>query len=125
MPFRSIAILQSWVQEFEQRSPASSGTIRVIPQDGEGGADTGLVAMRIRNSPTEIYIEPPGPSESEWSIVFEPREQPVRLGSSAVQAMGEEVSRLAFLCAFLQQKSDDFRTAHDDSAGVPDASQSL
>jgi hypothetical protein len=109
MPFRSIAVLQSWVHDFEQLAPSAGGDIRVIPQDGEGGDDTGLIAVRLPNSPTEIYLEPPTPTQVEWTVMFEPREQPVRLGSSQIRTMAEEMAVLAELCASLQQRSDAFR----------------
>lgn len=109
MPFRTIAILQSWVDEFNRRDHAPLSSIRVIPQDGSEGADTGLVAVRIPNSPTEIYIEPPSSGGAvEWSITFEPREEPVTLGASAVDQIAQQVTALAELCRFLQTKSDDF-----------------
>lgn len=109
MPFRSIATLQSWVDEFAQRSYDAGAAIRVIPQDGSDGGDTGLVAVRLQDSPTEIYIEPPSTvSGPEWTITFEPREQPVTLGAHAVARIAEEVAVLAALCTFLQEKSDAF-----------------
>ncbi|WP_345802862.1 hypothetical protein AAIB33_07200 [Microbacterium sp. AZCO] len=109
MPFRTITTLQLWVDEFAQRNHAVVSRIRVIPQDGSDGADTGLVGVRIPDSPTEIYIEPPtGGVGSEWSITFEPREEPVRLGARAVRKIAGEVAFLAELCDFLQTKSDAF-----------------
>ncbi|KHK98026.1 hypothetical protein LK09_09350 [Microbacterium mangrovi] len=109
MPFRTIATLQSWVDEFNEREHPGLSSIRVIPQDGADGADTGLVAVRIPDSPVEIVIEPPTPTTTpEWTITFEPREQPVTLGAAAVAKIADEVSALAELCTFLQMKSDDF-----------------
>jgi hypothetical protein len=109
VPFRSIAILQSWVDEFEERGYSTPTGIRVIPQDGSEGGDTGLVAVRLPDSPTEIYIEPPSPvAGPEWTITFEPREQAVTLGARAVARISEEVAVLAALCTFLQEKSDAF-----------------
>lgn len=107
MPFRTIENLESWVAEFEELHTAGASDVRVIPQDGDGGSDTGLVAMRLPNSPTEIYIEPPARAGDEWMVTFEPREDYVRLGASDVQLLGVEISKLAGLCAFLQQKSDE------------------
>ena len=113
MPFRTLATLQSWVDEFEQNNPTGASSIRVIPQDGSEGADTGLVAVRVPDSPTEIYIEPPSPQTgAEWTITFEAREQPVTLGSHAVERIGEEVALLAARCRFLQAKSDAFLAQH-------------
>lgn len=111
MPFRTMETLQAWVAEFEAAHDLGGSAIRVIPQDGEAGADTGLIAMRVANSPTEIYIEPPDSSATQWMVTFEPREEYVRLGSREVRAMAVEVAKLAELCAFLQQKSDEFLAA--------------
>lgn len=105
MPHRTIETLTAWVAEFESETPRRSSAIRVIPQDGAAGADTGLVAMRLMNSPTEIYIEPPERAGEEWMITFEPRDDYVRLSSAEVQIMAAEISTLARLCAFLQRKA--------------------
>jgi hypothetical protein len=105
MPFRSLEVLQSWVAEFELIHAPRNGAVRVIPQDGDDGADTGLVAMRILNSPTEIYLEPPRSAGEEWTVTFEPREEPVRLKADDVRRIANELATLAELCAFLQQKS--------------------
>ncbi len=92
-----------------QASSSALAAIRVIPQDGADGEDAGLIAVRLPNSPTEIYIEPPSPGTGpEWTITFEPREQPVTLGSRAVARITEEVAALAALFTFLQEKSDAF-----------------
>lgn len=118
MPFRSIETLESWVAEFEKQNSAGASVIRVIPQDGGGGADTGLVGMRLPNSPTEIYIEPPTQRGEEWTVTFEPREDYVRLGAVAVQMIAVEMTKLARLCEFLQQKSDEFMRNLDSAAHV-------
>jgi hypothetical protein len=108
MPFRNVRTLESWVAEFQQLGHTSEGSIRVIPQDGEDGSDTGLVGVQLLNSPTEIYIEPPRHPGAEWTITFEPREQTVTLGSTQVQSMSRDLAILAALCAFLQSKSEAF-----------------
>jgi hypothetical protein len=106
MSFHSIDTLQSWVREFE-RSHDFAGSIRVIPQDGEEGDDTGLVAMRLDNSPTEIYLEPPGANgQPRWTVVFEARELPVRLTSDQVITLAQGLKTLTALCSFLELKSD-------------------
>jgi hypothetical protein len=105
MYFHSIDTLQSWVRDFEQ-SHTFAGKIRIIPQDGTEGADTGLVAMRLAASPAEIYLEPPTEPGAEWSVVFEPREHEVRLSSAQLVSIAADVTALAQLCAHLQQKTD-------------------
>lgn len=104
MPFRSGELLRTWVAEFESAHPPQNVTIRVIPQDGDEGADTGLVGVRLLNSPAEIYIEPPAVAEDEWIATFEPREEFVHLKTGQVVLMAEAVGELAAVCAFLQEK---------------------
>src|SRR5689334_22125095 len=104
MSFHSFETLVSWVMEFE-RSHTFAGEVRVIPQDGSDGADTGLIAMRLVNSPAEIYIDPPDGTRSEWSVVFEPPEAEVRLGSAQLVTIAADVTALAQMCAFLQAKT--------------------
>lgn len=108
MPFRAIATLQSWVDEFNQDEHPGGSTVRVIPQDGAERADAGRVAVRIPGSPTEIVIapSPSGPAD-EWSITFEPREAWVTVQASEVASMAEAIAALAELCTFLQKKSDE------------------
>jgi len=119
MPCRTLAILQSWVDEFAQRHDSGLGSIRVIPQDGSDGADTGLVAVQMPNSPTVIYLEPPaGGSARAWVITFEPREHSVTLGASAMAKMSAEVGALAALCVFLQQKSEAFLNEYPRESGT-------
>ena len=109
MPFRTVAILQSWVDEFERRGESGLRSIRVIPQDGSEGADTGLVAVQVDDSPTVIYLEPPPKGRvREWTITFEPREEPVTLGARAIARISDEIADLAALCMFLQEKSEAF-----------------
>ena len=108
MTYRTIGTLRAWVAEFEEHHSLGASAIRVIPQDGEAEADTGLVAVRLLNSPTEIYIEPPARAREEWMITFEPRTEYVRLRSADVELMATGVSTLAQLCSFLQLKSDRF-----------------
>lgn len=103
--FHSIDTLQSWAQEFE-RSYSVAGVIRVIPQDGEDGSDTGLLAMRLVNSTTEIYLEPPIAPGTEWTVVFEPREPPTQLNAAQVRLLAADMIALADLCVFLQDKAD-------------------
>lgn len=119
MPYRSIRTLESWVREFEQIGRDTRSSIRVIPQDGAEGADTGLVALRLPKSPTEICIEPPGDGQPEWTVLFEPRDEAVQLVASDVQMLSAEMATLAALCAFLQQKSDAFLRGGNGEAGWP------
>jgi hypothetical protein len=108
-----MAVLQLRVEEFKQQGHPLRAATRVIPQDGGDGADTGVVAVHVMDSPTEIYVEPPVADRSTWSIMFEPREQPVRIDSGQLEAMSSDLGTLARWCAFLHAKAEAFSNELD------------
>lgn len=108
MPFRSKVTLESWLEEFRTLGLPIAGGIRVIGQDGDEGANTGLVAVRLLNASTETYIEPVVQGDIRWVVTMEPREDAVVLDAAGVQSLSEELATVSALCAFLQRKSIDF-----------------
>ena len=107
MPFRSLTTLQSWLEEFQQLGYPIDASARVIPQDGEDGADTGLVVFQFANAPTLAYLQP-DMTAMEWLVTMEARERPSTMNSAAVMNLAFELSVLSALGAFLQTKSRDF-----------------
>lgn len=107
MPFRSMSMLQSWLDEFEQLGYAVSGSARVIPQDGADGADTGLVVFQLANAPTLAYLEPEMP-DYEWRVTMEAREAPATMNPATVLNLAFELTLIATLGSFLQTKSRDY-----------------
>ena len=108
MPFRNATTLQRWLDEFLVLQGQSDGSIRVMEQDGAGGADTGLVSVRLANASTVTYIHPEGAGSTTWLVTMEPRETPVVLESEAVAELAEELDTVARLCAFLERKSAEY-----------------
>jgi hypothetical protein len=109
MPYRTITTLQSWIDEFRALGYDDAGTLRVIPQDGEGDSDTGLIAAQLRSVSTTFYVAP----ETEigatgWTVTFEPREDAAPLGSARVLALSGELAMLSALCTYLQARADAF-----------------
>ena len=78
MPFRNATTLQRWLDEFLAVEHRADGSIRVMEQDGAGGADTGLVSVRLANASTVTYIHPEGAGSTTWLVTMEPRETPCR-----------------------------------------------
>ena len=108
MPFRSMNTLESWLEEFRQLGYPIAGTIRVIQQDGDEGANTGLVAVNLAHASTVTYIQPDPDGSPEWLVTMEPRESAVTLDSESVMGLATELSVVSALCAFLQAKSRAF-----------------
>jgi hypothetical protein len=108
MPFRSLATLQAWLTEFEDLGYDVAGAVKVIEQDGDGGANTGLVTVHLASAPTVVSIHPEPTDERRWVVSLEPREDLVTIDAGSLLELTAELSVVAELCAFLQVKSSVF-----------------
>lgn len=108
MPFRSQHTLEAWLDEFGRLGYPLGTSLKVIQQDGDGGADTGLVGVALGSSPTGAYIQPERVGSTRWVVTFEPRDTPVVLDSAALMHLSSELATVSALCAFLQAKSNEF-----------------
>ena len=115
MPFRSMGTLESWLEEFRQLDYPIAGSIDVISQDGDDGADTGLVVVRLSHASTVVYIEPAHHDAAEWMVTLEQRDAPVSLSAAEVLGLGAELTMVSALCAFLEAKSLRFAGNGDDT----------
>lgn len=112
MPFRSMSTLESWLDEFRALGHAMSGQFKVIQQDGEQGADTGLVAISLSRASTVTYIQPDVDGSQAWLVTMEPREDTVTLDADSVRELAAELAVVSALCDFLQQKSAAYLRQH-------------
>lgn len=110
MPFRNAATLQGWLEEFLASGDhvGFAGTVRVIPQDGADGADTGLVGVQFERLSTTTAIRPEEPGSARWLVSFEPRETPISMLPEQVSALAEDLAYVARLCQFLERKSAEY-----------------
>ncbi len=77
-----------------------------MAQDGDDGANTGLVGVTLPNAETVVYIQPESATSTRWLVTFEAREVQVELDSAAVLKLASELTTVSALCAFLQAKSE-------------------
>ena len=105
MPFRNFETLQSWLEEFRQLGYEFEGGMKVIPQDGAHGANTGLVAVTLTNHATVVTIEPNPADVPRWDVTIERGEGPVTLDAPELLGYAAELSVISALCAFLEAKS--------------------
>ncbi|MEU1972050.1 hypothetical protein ABZ477_10365 [Microbacterium sp. NPDC019599] len=105
MPFRSLDTIRAWLEEFASLGYGFGGEIRVIEQDGAGGANTGLVYVQLADAATVITIQPETQDAVRWAITMESRESPVTLDAPELLNLAAELSVISALCAFLQAKS--------------------
>jgi len=108
MPFRSQDTLQAWLDEFLELGYTVTGSLRVLPQDGDEGENTGLVAVSLHNASTVTYIQPESPDSHRWVVTLEPRETAVVLDAAGLLGLASELGIASVLCAFLQAKSQSF-----------------
>jgi len=109
MTFRTMATLQSWVDDFRELGYDDAEILRVIPQDLEDGADHGLIAAQLRSVSTTFFVAPGMEHGStDWAVTFEPRENAAPLPAGKVLALSRELAMLAALCSFLQGRSEAF-----------------
>ncbi|RLK52154.1 hypothetical protein [Microbacterium telephonicum] len=104
MAFRSKETLEQWLAEFQSARTAGE-SIRVAVQDGEGGADTGLIVVPLHNSTVSVFMEPVEIGASAWRITLEPQPDTTILNSHQLHGMAVELAVAAELCAFLEAKS--------------------
>ncbi|WP_405372806.1 MULTISPECIES: hypothetical protein [unclassified Microbacterium] len=103
MPFHSYDTLRRWLSEFaDERADASF--VKVVPQDGSDGSDTGLITVPLFNATTTVYMQPNG---SRWTTTIEPQPDETILGSDALHALAAELHMTGDLCAFLERRSAD------------------
>lgn len=104
MPFRSRAVLESWLAEY---AAAVSGAhhARVAVQEEEDGRDGGLVVMPLSHATTSIYMQPVAPGAPEWRLTFEARVEPMVVSSTDVRNLAAELDSAADLLDFLEEKS--------------------
>lgn len=114
MPYRSSALLETWLAEFATVN-ALGGLVRVIPQDGSDGKDTGLIVFPLGGGTTSVYIEPVATGDFRWRIHFEPREQEAIMSSAQVHSMAAELEMSAALCDFIETKSTQHIAAIQDA----------
>ena len=109
MPFRSRETLEQWLEEFRTLGYPIAGAVKVMQQDGEDGANTGLVGVQLANADTVTYVQPDGPYSQRWVVTMEARDAAIDLDSAQLMNLAAELSMVSALCAFLQAKSAAFR----------------
>ena len=109
MAFRNLETLESWLAEYRAQGKPGADAARVMVQDGEGGADTGLVAFRLGHAPTGVFIQPATQDAAGWVATMEPREENLVLDAAGLLKLSAELAAVSELCAFLEAKSQAYQ----------------
>jgi hypothetical protein len=105
MPFRNSVTLETWLEEFRSKGSLIDGSVKVMDQDGDDGADTGLVGVTLAYSSSVAYIQPETTKSTRWLVTFEARDTQVDLDAATVLKLAAELTTVSALCAFLEEKS--------------------
>jgi hypothetical protein len=105
MAFRNMETLESWLAEYRALEKPLARAARVMVQDGDGGANTGLVVFNLDHAPTGVFIQPAPNDSSRWVATMEPREENLVLDPAGLLELSAELAAVAHLCAFLEAKS--------------------
>lgn len=105
MPFHSKEMLEQWLEEFAGLGYSISDRVKVVPQDGADGLDTGLIALNLLDSMTLTYIQPEPLGSIHWGITFEARERDLKMNAGRTLELSGELAMVSILCTFLQTKS--------------------
>lgn len=112
MPFRTMETLEAWLAEFGALGYPISDRLRVMPQEGPDGQDTGLIGLDLANAGTVTYLQPEPIGSTHWAITFEAREYEIKLDAGRALELSTELAMVSALCAFLQSKSAAFLEQH-------------
>lgn len=105
MTFLNITTLQSWIDEFRELGYPLPAEVRVVPQDGDEGADTGLILAKLSATPTTLYIQPVAVGSQEWCVTFEPRAESSAASPADVTKIAMELTVLGALCAYVEAQA--------------------
>ncbi len=106
MPYRDQATVQSWVDEFARTEPPKT-EISVLEKEFTAGPESGMVIISLRTASTVTYVQPViRDGEPRWMVTFEARAESFDLDARGVGALADDLSVLARLVEFLQQKTD-------------------
>ncbi|QJU53267.1 hypothetical protein SCB71_08300 [Herbiconiux sp. KACC 21604] len=110
MSYRTKALLEEWVREFQTEGHQVAGALEVIAQDGSDGSDTGLVVVRLESISNDLYMQPVAIGNPHWEVTIVPFEADLVLSPQELLALNAELAITAALCTFLEHKSQE----HDD-----------
>lgn len=105
MAFRNMETLEAWLAEYRTLEKPLAASARVTVQDGDGGANTGLVVFRLDHAPADVFIQPATQDSPRWVATLEPRTEDLALDPAGLRALAAELSAIAELCTFLEAKS--------------------
>lgn len=106
MPYRNQETVGSWVRDYLADRQVEASSVSVLEKDYTPGPESGLVVVALSNASTVTYIQPVIiDGEPRWMVTFEPRTEGFDLDAAGVARLSADLSDLADLCAYLQERT--------------------
>lgn len=107
MPYRDRTAVESWVKEYVATHSADSLGVAVLDKNFEAGPNSGIVVVTLRSASTITFLHPEiRQGLPVWVVTFEERNETLDLDGAALRQLAEDITALADLRAFLQEKTD-------------------
>lgn len=113
MPYRDRTTVERWVNEYIVSHSADSLGVAVLDKNFEAGPDSGLVVVTLRSVNTITFLHPEiREGAPTWIVTFEARSGSSDMDDEALQLLAADITALAELRSFLQQKTDEVVLTH-------------
>lgn len=113
MPYRDRTRVESWVNEYTASHSGGALNVAVLDKNFEAGPNSGIVVVTLRSASTITFLHPEIRQGSPiWIVTFEGRNETLDLDGDALVRLAEDLTALAELRSFLQEKTDAVVLAH-------------
>lgn len=113
MPYRDRTTVERWVNEYIESHSADSLGVAVLDKNFEAGPNSGIVVVTLRSASTITFLHPEiRQGLPNWVVTFEGRNETLDLDDAALRQLAEDLTSLAELRSFLQQKTDAVLLTH-------------
>jgi hypothetical protein len=113
MPYRDRTTVERWVNEYIVSHSADSLGVAVLDKNFEAGPNSGIVVVTLRSASTITFLHPEvRQGVPTWVVTFEGRSGALDMDDADLRTLAADVTALAELRSFLQQKTDEVVLTH-------------
>ncbi|WP_243076491.1 protein-L-isoaspartate carboxylmethyltransferase [Microbacterium sp. SS28] len=96
-----------WVHDFLTARDDVATDVSVLEKDFTAGPDSGMVVVSLRNASTMTYVQAiVRDGMPRWLVTFEARNESFDLDAAGVARLAHDLSTLAQMCDYLQERTD-------------------
>lgn len=113
MPYRDRTTVERWVNEYIVSHSADTLGVAVLDKNFEAGPNSGIVVVTLRSADTITFLHPEvRQGVPIWVVTFEGRSGALDMDDADLRLLAADITALAELRSFLQQKTDEVVLAH-------------